>query len=232
MSAMNDTVPKDSIFGQESASEQTWQGDAQTTSARKQLRKSGSLGIGKVLEAPAARVSAGRCAARSARRREPEDRPVTDSWERFAGALGEEASLLTRDARVRRIATDASARSTATPRRSWSAERELDAARRAYQAACGKRRGMQVRGFGTMTLRQVCAYAPRESAPAIGQRLHGTHDGFDSTRHYDQQQQGAHRQRHGAPDEDDVGVAKSALTTARAPINGAVSFRRRPTASW
>jgi hypothetical protein len=53
-----------------------------------------------------------------------------------------------------------------------SRERELDAARQAYQTASGKRRGMQVRGFGSLTLREVCAYAPRAMWPVLGQRVH------------------------------------------------------------
>ncbi|MEO9170399.1 MAG: hypothetical protein ABI278_04425 [Candidatus Aquilonibacter sp.] len=53
----------------------------------------------------------------------------------------------------------------------FETEQELDNARRAYQSACGKRRGMQVRGFGTMTLRQVCAYAPRNMRLPLNSRL-------------------------------------------------------------
>ena len=49
MTAMNDTVPKDSIFGQESASEQTWQGMLSDERAQA-MAKSGGLGIGKILE--------------------------------------------------------------------------------------------------------------------------------------------------------------------------------------
>lgn len=49
MSAMNDTVPKDSIFGQESSSEQTWEGMLSDERAQA-IAKSGSLGIGKILE--------------------------------------------------------------------------------------------------------------------------------------------------------------------------------------
>ncbi|HEV7179745.1 MAG TPA: rod-binding protein [Candidatus Baltobacteraceae bacterium] len=49
MSAMNDTVPKDSIFGKESASEETWQ--SMLSDERSQaIAKSGSIGIGKILE--------------------------------------------------------------------------------------------------------------------------------------------------------------------------------------
>lgn len=49
MNAMNETVPKDSIFGTESASEQSWQGMLSDERAQA-IAKSGSLGIGKVLE--------------------------------------------------------------------------------------------------------------------------------------------------------------------------------------
>lgn len=94
---------------------------------------------------------------------------MTDSWESFVGALGEEASLLTRMNESAIGLTRALVGGNAE--NIMAAERELDAARRAYQAACGKRRGMQVRGFGTMTLRQVCAYAPANLRMAIGQRL-------------------------------------------------------------
>ena len=94
---------------------------------------------------------------------------MSDSWESFASALGEESSLLSRmnDAALKltRALVESSVESI------MSCERELDAARRAYQAACGKRRGMQVRGFGTKTLRQVCAYAPPQMRLAINQRL-------------------------------------------------------------
>ncbi len=94
---------------------------------------------------------------------------MTDSWDAFAAALQEESTLLMRvhDTAQRLtkslIANDLAQISTA--------ERELDAARKAYQSASGKRRGMQVRGFGSLTLRQVCAYAPRTIWPVLGQRI-------------------------------------------------------------
>ena len=49
MGAMRDTVPKDSIFGKESAGESTWQEmlDNERTQA---IAKQGSFGIAKVLE--------------------------------------------------------------------------------------------------------------------------------------------------------------------------------------
>ena len=94
---------------------------------------------------------------------------MTDSWESFVGALAEESSLLKamNDSALRMTRALVGGSADAI----MSTERELDAARRSYQAACGKRRGMQVRGFGTMTLRQVCAYAPGNLRLPINQRL-------------------------------------------------------------
>jgi peptidoglycan hydrolase FlgJ len=49
MNAMQDTVPKESIFGDESASEETWQ--SMLTDQRAQaMAQNGGLGIAKVLE--------------------------------------------------------------------------------------------------------------------------------------------------------------------------------------
>lgn len=94
---------------------------------------------------------------------------MSDSWESFAHALQDEATLLARvnDAAIR--LTSALVENDAT--KIMDAERELDGARKAYVSAAGRRRGMQVRGFGTMTLRQVCAYAPRALSPAFNARL-------------------------------------------------------------
>ena len=94
---------------------------------------------------------------------------MSDSWESFAAALADEAVLLSRmnDAALKltQALVDSDATSIST------AERELDGARKAYVSAAGRRRGMQVRGFGEMTLRQVCAYAPRNLAPSLNARL-------------------------------------------------------------
>lgn len=49
MNAMEDTVPKDSIFGKQDASEETWQSMLNDERSRA-MAQSGSLGIGKVLE--------------------------------------------------------------------------------------------------------------------------------------------------------------------------------------
>lgn len=94
---------------------------------------------------------------------------MSDSWDAFAAALKDEsvhlrrvhdAALKLQQALVKREVLDIA-----------EAERELDTSRRAYQSASGKRRGMQVRGFGTLTLRQVCAYAPRAMWGTLNQRI-------------------------------------------------------------
>jgi hypothetical protein len=94
---------------------------------------------------------------------------VNDSWDAFAEVLSDETLLL------RRVHDAALALTAALVERNVGkiseTERALDAARRAHLAASGKRRGMQVRGFGTLTLRQVCAYAPRPMWPTLNQRI-------------------------------------------------------------
>jgi len=95
---------------------------------------------------------------------------VSDSWESFATVLDEEAAAL------RRV-HDAAIRLTAalvgnSAQEIGLAERGLDGARRAFASSSVKRRGMQARGFGKMTLRQVCAYAPRRLALTFNQRVY------------------------------------------------------------
>ena len=94
---------------------------------------------------------------------------MSDSWETFAAALKDESLLL------RRVHDVALKLQKALVERDIDmiseSERELDTARQAYQSASGKRRGMQVRGFGTLTLRQVCGYAPRAMWPTLNQRV-------------------------------------------------------------
>jgi hypothetical protein len=94
---------------------------------------------------------------------------VTDSWEAFAGALHEESMLLKRTHEAALGLTKALVKSDAVA--ILETERALDSARRAYHSASGKRRGMQIRGFGSLTLRQVCLYAPRPLWPTLNQRL-------------------------------------------------------------
>ena len=94
---------------------------------------------------------------------------MSDSWDAFASALYDESMEL------RRVHDLAVRLTQALVKRDIgeisNAERSLDDARKVYQAASGRRRGMQVRGFGTLTLRQVCAYAPRHMWPVLNQRV-------------------------------------------------------------
>ncbi|HEY5341986.1 MAG TPA: hypothetical protein VIK27_13235 [Candidatus Aquilonibacter sp.] len=94
---------------------------------------------------------------------------MSDSWDAFAGALSEESVLLRRTHEAALALTKALVSNE--PAAIMAGEQALDSARRAYHSASGKRRGMQIRGFGTLTLRQVCAYAPRSLWPALNQRI-------------------------------------------------------------
>ncbi len=94
---------------------------------------------------------------------------MSDSWETFAAAMHEESRALhglnVAALGLTRVLVHGD------PEKILAADRALNAARAEHQAACGKRRGMQVRGFGSMTLQQVCAYAPRPVAAQISARL-------------------------------------------------------------
>ena len=94
---------------------------------------------------------------------------MNDSWEAFANALQVESALLSRVAHASTRLTQALVENDVE--KIATIERELDSARKAYQSASGTRRGMQVRGFGALTLKQVCGYAPRALWPVLNQRL-------------------------------------------------------------
>jgi len=94
---------------------------------------------------------------------------VSDSWEAFAGALQDEAAAM------HRLNTAALALTQVlvdgTPEAIMDADRGLNEARNAHQSASAKRRGMQVRGFGSMSLQQVCSYAPPHLTGQLNQRM-------------------------------------------------------------
>lgn len=94
---------------------------------------------------------------------------VNDSWEVFAQVLLDESTSLNRLNDSCRKLTDALVENLT--QKIDSAEKIVDAARLEHQRVVAKRRGMQVRGFGTMSLREVCAYAPRHMAYQFNQRL-------------------------------------------------------------
>jgi len=94
---------------------------------------------------------------------------MTDSWEAFLGALADETTALQR----LNAAVLALTQSLVSGRAAdiAAAERAVERERQAYGRVCGARRGMQMRGFGQKSLREVCSYAPRKLAAAIGGRI-------------------------------------------------------------
>lgn len=94
---------------------------------------------------------------------------MSDSWEAFGTALQDESAALQRlnaaALHLTQVLIDGA------PEAIVEADRDLNAARSAHQSASSTRRGMQVRGFGSMTLQQVCQYAPRAMAGPLNQRL-------------------------------------------------------------
>jgi hypothetical protein len=94
---------------------------------------------------------------------------ASDSWEAFVGALTDETQAL---ALLKELAGEMTRILIGgEPTAISVVERKLDGQRIAYARTSSVRRGMQARGFGQMTLRQVCAYAPRPIAAQMGQRL-------------------------------------------------------------
>ena len=94
---------------------------------------------------------------------------AADSWEAFVAALTDETQAL---ALVKELAGEMTRVLIGNdPLAINVVERKLDGQRIAYARATSVRRGMQARGFGQMSLRQVCAYAPRPIAAQMGQRL-------------------------------------------------------------
>lgn len=99
----------------------------------------------------------------------PQRASSADSWKAFAGMLADESKALacvnSRALYLTQVLVDGS------PDAIIEADRDLNAARTAHQEASARRRGMQARGFGTMTLQQVCNYAPRAIAPALNHSM-------------------------------------------------------------
>lgn len=93
----------------------------------------------------------------------------SDSWDVFCGMLADECAALARlnssALQMTQILIDGS------PDAIMAADGALNEARAAHAAASSKRRGMQARGFGTMTLQQIYAYVPRHLAARFGQRI-------------------------------------------------------------
>lgn len=92
-----------------------------------------------------------------------------DSWDAFNLALWEESVGLQRLNAAARHVT--SMLVSGSPEEIAEADRWLNSARLDHQSASAKRRGMQVRGFATLTLDQVCRYAPPHLTGHFNQRL-------------------------------------------------------------
>ena len=94
---------------------------------------------------------------------------MSDSWELFAKALGAESDALRVLGERAQVLSKTLVQLDAE--QILAAQKALEEARESFSKAASERRAMQVRGFGTMTLRQVCSYAPRALAWEMNQRL-------------------------------------------------------------
>lgn len=89
-------------------------------------------------------------------------------WQRFGEMLAEEARLLAELDASARALTDALVAND--PDAIENAERIVEARRVLHGTAYAQRVAMQRRGFGALTLAQVCAYAP----PVLRRSLYAT----------------------------------------------------------
>lgn len=89
-------------------------------------------------------------------------------WQRFAELLAEENRLLGALGHAALRLTDALVAND--PDGIEAAERRVEAQRVLHGTAYAQRIAMQRRGFGQLTLTQVCAYAP----PALRRTMYGT----------------------------------------------------------
>ncbi len=90
-----------------------------------------------------------------------------NEWQHFGEMIAEESRLLGEIGAAALALTDALVAND--PDAIDSAERRVEARRVLHGTAYAQRVAMQRRGFGTLTLTQVCAYAP----PALRGRFHG-----------------------------------------------------------
>ncbi len=88
-------------------------------------------------------------------------------WQKFADLLAEENRLLGALGEAALRLTDALVAND--PEAIDAADRRVEAQRVLHGTAYAQRVAMQRRGFGTLTLQQVCAYAP----PALRRAMYG-----------------------------------------------------------
>lgn len=94
---------------------------------------------------------------------------MSDSWEAFVEAVDAEAESMGKLHHCAIVLTRALVQNDAGIIR--TASQELENYRKQHLSHAGKRRGMQRRGFGRLTLRDVCRYAPRPMQPRLQARL-------------------------------------------------------------
>lgn len=92
-------------------------------------------------------------------------------WHRFAELLGEENRLLGEVGEAALQLTEALVENE--PDAIAAAERRLEAKRVLHATAFDARSAMQRRGFGKLTLEQVCAYAPAPLRRSVQGHAHG-----------------------------------------------------------
>ncbi|GAC1410529.1 MAG: hypothetical protein NVSMB64_19720 [Candidatus Velthaea sp.] len=92
------------------------------------------------------------------------------SWDAFAGALADESRLLGELAAAALAMTGALV--SGSPADVDRTERRLEGQRVLYSHAHSARMSMQQRGFGELTLQEVCAYAPGPLRRAVYSALH------------------------------------------------------------
>jgi hypothetical protein len=90
-----------------------------------------------------------------------------NEWQRFGEMIAEECRLLNELGAAALGLTDALVQND--PDAIEAAERRVEARRVLHGTAYAQRIAMQKRGFGTLTLEQVCAYAP----PALRRAFYG-----------------------------------------------------------
>lgn len=93
---------------------------------------------------------------------------MSDSWNVFLDVLREECAAFA-NLNAKAVAlSGALVENSATG--ITQAQEALDAARKAFVGVFGRRRGMQQRGFGGISLRAVCSYAPPHLSAELTQR--------------------------------------------------------------
>ncbi|MFN2461311.1 MAG: flagellar export chaperone FlgN [Candidatus Velthaea sp.] len=95
---------------------------------------------------------------------------MSDNWQSFADAMADENRALAELGAASLRLTEVLV--AGVPAEIEQIERRLEAMRVLHAHAHGRRNTMQKRGFGELTLRQVCAYAPAPLRRGVYTTLH------------------------------------------------------------